>query len=47
MEAEGFSETLLLFYQTAWRHIQDDCNLTNTVQSYKMEEVSLHDAHHT
>ena len=41
MEAEGFSETLLLFYQTAWR------NLTDTVRSSKMEEVSLHDTSYT
>jgi len=41
MEAEGFSETLLLFYQTAWR------NLTDTVRSCKMEEVSLHDTSYT
>ena len=41
MEVEGFSETLLLFYQTA-RH-----NLTDTVGSCKMEEVSLHDTSYT
>jgi hypothetical protein len=46
MEA-GFSETSLLFYQTARRHIQDDCNLTDTIGSHKMEEVSLHDAYRT
>ena len=41
MEAEGFFETLLLFYQTAQR------NLTDTVRSCKMEEVSLHDSSYT
>jgi hypothetical protein len=47
METESFTETLQLFYQSAWRHTQDDCNLTDTVGSNKMEEVFLHDAHHT
>ena len=41
MEAEGFSETLLLFYETARR------NLTDTVGSCKMEEVSQHDTSYT
>ena len=41
MDAEGFFETLLLFYQTARR------NLTDTVGSCKMEEVSLHDTSYT
>jgi hypothetical protein len=36
MEAEGFPETLLLFYQTARRHIQDNGNITDTVISNKM-----------
>jgi len=37
METEGFSETLLLFYQTVRRNIQDDCNLTDTVGSNEMQ----------
>jgi hypothetical protein len=41
LEAEDFSETLLLFYQTARRHIQNDCNLTDTFRSYKMHDGNI------
>jgi len=35
MEAKDFSETLVLFYQTTWRHKPEDSNLQN-FRSQKM-----------
>jgi hypothetical protein len=35
MKAEGFSETLVLFYQTTWHNKPEDSNLQN-IRSHKM-----------
>jgi hypothetical protein len=36
MEAEGFSETLVLLYQTTWQNKPEDSNLQKNIRSHKM-----------
>jgi hypothetical protein len=37
-EAEGFSDTLVLLYQTTQRHTPEDSNLQKNVGSHKMHK---------